>query len=120
MGHYYSDEKNVQMLIYLMKSHGVKKVIVSPRNKQILRLWQVYSRIRTLNFILWRMNVQQRIWRVVLAAESGEPVALSCTGATASRNYIPGLTEAYYRKTPCIWLSPVRSTRGVSDSCARR
>ena len=28
-----------------------------------------------------------------MAAESGEVVVLSCTGATASRNYVSGLTE---------------------------
>ena len=37
-----------------------------------------------------------------LAVESGEPVVLSCTGATASRNYMSGLTEAYYRKIPIL------------------
>lgn len=37
-----------------------------------------------------------------MAAESGEPVVLSCTGATASRNYLPGLTEAFYRKLPVL------------------
>ena len=40
-----------------------------------------------------------------LAAETGEPVALSCTGATASRNYISGLTEAYYRKLPILAIT---------------
>ena len=40
-----------------------------------------------------------------MASESGEPVALSCTGATASRNYIPGLTEAYYRKLPILAIT---------------
>ena len=37
-----------------------------------------------------------------MAAESGEPVVLSCTGATASRNYFPALTEAFYRKLPIL------------------
>ena len=36
---------------------------------------------------------------------------LSCTGATASRNYIPGLTEAYYRKLPVL---AVTSTQDIS------
>ncbi len=31
-----------------------------------------------------------------LASESGEPVVITCTGATASRNYLPALTEAFY------------------------
>jgi 2-succinyl-5-enolpyruvyl-6-hydroxy-3-cyclohexene-1-carboxylate synthase len=46
-----------------------------------------------------------------MAAESGEPVILSCTGATASRNYISGLTEAYYRKLPVL---AVTSTQPIS------
>lgn len=40
-----------------------------------------------------------------LAYESGEPVVLSCTEATASRNYFPGLTEAYYRKLPILAIT---------------
>ena len=37
-----------------------------------------------------------------MAEETGKPVALSCTGATASRDYMPGLTEAFYRKLPVL------------------
>lgn len=37
-----------------------------------------------------------------MAAEDGDPVVISCTGATASRNYLPGLTEAFYRKLPIL------------------
>jgi len=33
---------------------------------------------------------------------------LSCTGATASRNYFPGLTEAYYRKLPILAITSTR------------
>lgn len=59
-----------------------------------------------------------------MAVESGEPIALSCTGAAASRNYLPGLTEAYYCKIPvlavtsmqhlgriCIWFSRLSIAR---------
>ena len=40
-----------------------------------------------------------------LAYATGEPVVISCTGATASRDYLPGLTEAFYRKLPVIALT---------------
>lgn len=46
-----------------------------------------------------------------MAAELGEPVVLTCTGATASRNYISGLTEAYYRKLPVL---AVTSSQDIS------
>jgi 2-succinyl-5-enolpyruvyl-6-hydroxy-3-cyclohexene-1-carboxylate synthase len=40
-----------------------------------------------------------------IAAESGEPVVITCTGATASRNYYSAMTEAYYRKLPVIAIT---------------
>ncbi len=54
-----------------------------------------------------------------LAAESGEPVCLSCTGATASRNYLPGLTEAYYRKLPVLAITASVHTGRVSQNFAQ-
>jgi 2-succinyl-5-enolpyruvyl-6-hydroxy-3-cyclohexene-1-carboxylate synthase len=43
-----------------------------------------------------------------LSAELNEPVVISCTGATASRNYLPGLTEAYYRKLPILAITSMQ------------
>ena len=40
-----------------------------------------------------------------LSAETGKPVVITCTGATASRNYLPALTEAFYRKLPIISIT---------------
>lgn len=40
-----------------------------------------------------------------LVAESGEPVAISRTSATASRNYYPALMEAFYRKLPILAIT---------------
>ena len=46
-----------------------------------------------------------------LAEASGEPVVISCTGATSAREYMPGLTEAYYRKLPVLAIT---STQDIS------
>lgn len=40
-----------------------------------------------------------------LAFEKGEPVVITCTGATASRNYLSAMTEAFYRNIPLIALT---------------
>lgn len=101
MGAKYTEEKNAQMLMSLMKQHGVRKVVASPGATNISFVvslqrdpfFQVYS------------SVDERSAAYIacgLAEETGEPVALSCTQATASRNYFPGLTEAYYRKLPVL------------------
>lgn len=97
----YTDEVNIQILVALMKHHGVKQVVVSPgaTNVTFVACLQRDSYFRIYS------SVDERSAAYIacgLAAESGEPVALSCTGATASRNYLPGLTEAYYRKLPVL------------------
>lgn len=40
-----------------------------------------------------------------LTLEEPSPVALMCTSAQATRNYIPGLTEAYYRNSPIVAIT---------------
>lgn len=52
-----------------------------------------------------------------MAAESGEPVVLSCTGATASRNYMPALTEAFYRKLPILTVTSSRRNAYIGHNC---
>ena len=104
MDKHYTVERNTQILIALMKFHGVRKIVASPGTTNICLLgslqsdpyFEIYSSVdeRSAAFIACG-----------LAAESGEPVALSCTGATASRNYIPGLTEAFYRKLPVLAIT---------------
>lgn len=97
MEYYYTEEKNIQMLIYLMKAHGIKKVIASPGTTNVTFV----ASIQQDSFFEIYSVADERSAAYMacgLAAESGEPVALSCTGATASRNYVPGLTEAFYRK----------------------
>lgn len=101
MEQYYTNERNVQILIALLKEHGIKRVIASPGSTNVTFVgslqqdpyFEMYSCVdeRSAAYMACGM-----------AAESGEPVVLSCTGATASRNYFPALTEAYYRKLPVL------------------
>ena len=103
----YTIEKNAQMLIALMKAHGIRKVIVSPGATNMCFAGSLQS---DPYFELYS-SVDERSAAYIacgLAAESGEPVALSCTGATASRNYMSGLTEAYYRKLPILAVTSSR------------
>lgn len=98
---HYTVEKGTQCLIALLKMHGIKKVIASPGTTNLVFVgsvqndpwFEVYSSVdeRSAAYIACGM-----------AAESGEPVVITCTGATASRNYMPGMTEAYYRKLPVV------------------
>ena len=100
----YTSEQNALTLIALMKSHNIRKVIASPGATNA----SFVASIQNDPFFELYSAVDERSAAYIacgLAAESGEPVALSCTGATASRNYIPGLTEAFYRKLPVLAIT---------------
>ncbi len=108
---YYTAEKNVQIVIALLKAHGIKKVIASPGTTNMTFIGSIQN---DPWFQIWS-SVDERSAAYMacgMAAESGEPVVISCTGATASRNYMPGLTEAYYRKLPVLAIT---SHRGESQ-----
>lgn len=101
MDFYYSSNRNVQMLISILKENNIKKVVVSPGTTNICfvgsiqqdEYFELYSVVDERNAAYMACG---------LAMESGEPVVITCTGATASRNYLSGLSEAYYRKLPII------------------
>lgn len=114
MEYHYTSEKNIQCLIYLMKQHGVKKVIASPGTTNIT----LVASLQQDPFFEMYSAVDERSAAYMacgLAAESGEAVAISCTGATASRNYIPGLTEAFYRKLPVLAITSTQHTGRVGQ-----
>lgn len=109
---YYSDEKNAQILVALLKEHGIRKIIASPGSTNI----SVVTSLQNDPFFQMYSAVDERSAAYMacgLASESGEPVAISCTGATSSRNYMPGLTEAYYRKLPILALTSTQSLAKV-------
>ena len=105
---YYTNERNVQIVIALLKAHGIHRVIASPGTTNMTFVVSIEN---DPWFQIWS-SVDERSAAYLacgMAAETGEPVVISCTGATASRNYMPGLTEAYYRKLPILAIT---STRG--------
>lgn len=102
----YTSEINTLTLIALMKAHDIHKVVASPGTTNIAFV----SGLQKDPFFELYSAADERSAAYIacgLAAESGEPVALSCTGATASRNYIPGLTEAFYRNLPILAVTSI-------------
>ena len=104
----YTNERNVQIVIALLKAHGIHRVIASPGTTNMTFVVSIEN---DPWFQIWS-SVDERSAAYLacgMAAETGEPVVISCTGATASRNYMPGMTEAFYRKLPVLAIT---STRG--------
>ena len=110
----YSDEKNVQIVLAMLKRAGARKAVISPgsanapfsRSVQNDESFEAYSAVDERSAAYMACG---------LASSAREPVVLSCTGATASRNYAPALTEAYYRKLPVIAVMSMNDASDVGN-----
>lgn len=114
----YTDEKNILILISLLKAHNIKKVIVSPGATNV----SFVASIQNDDFFEIYSCVDERAACYLacgLSEESGEPVVITCTGATASRNYFSGLTEAYYRKLPIIAITFTQHMGRIGQNVAQ-
>lgn len=111
-----TDERNAQILIQVLKAHGIKKVIASPGTTNAC----LVSSMQSNPFFEIYSAPEERSGAYMacgMAAEGGEPVVLSCTGATASRNYMPALTEAFYRKLPILTVTSSRRNAYIGHNC---
>ena len=112
--HYYTDEKNAQIVIALLKAYGIKHLILSPGATNDCFVLSVQGD----PFFRLYSAVDERhagYLAVGIAEESGEPVVINCTGATASRNYMPALTEAYYRKLPVLAITSSQHSSHIGN-----
>ena len=114
----YTSEKNILILISLLKAYGIKKVVASPGGTNL----SFVASIQGDPFFEIYSCVDERSAGYIacgLAEETSEPVVISCTGATAARNYMPALTEAYYRKLPVVAITSSRNTQHVGHLYAQ-
>lgn len=117
-GKFYSKERNVQILVQLLKDNGIRKCIASPGTVNISFVgslqnddwFEVYSCVDERSAAYMACG---------LAEESGEPVVITCTGATASRNYLSAMTEAFYRKIPVIAVTASPSLSWAGHNMAQ-
>lgn len=115
---YYTDERSLQIVIALLKAHGIRKVIASPGTNNMTMV----ASLQHDKFFEMYSSVDERSAAYMacgMAEESGEPVVITCTGATASRNYMPGLTEAYYRKLPVLAITANQGVNKVGHLIAQ-
>ena len=118
MVHFYTNERNHQILIALLKEHKIKNIVASPGTTNSVFVGSIQND-PYFNII---SSVDERSAAYIacgLALESGEPVVISCTGATAARNYMSGATEAFYSKLPILILTSSQASRNVGHLFAQ-
>ncbi len=115
---YYTNERNELILMALLKGNNIKRVITSPgsTNHTLVASMQNDPYFELYSCVDERSAAYMACG---LAAESGEPVVMTCTEATASRNYMPALTEAYYRKLPVLAIATTHGADKVGQQVAQ-
>ncbi len=96
--------KNVRILLSLLKQYKIKHLVLSPGSRNM----SIVKSVEDDPFFTCYSVVDERsaaYFAVGLSLEVRSPVAITCTSAQATRNYIPGMTEAYYRKAPVLAIT---------------
>lgn len=100
----YPKIKNVQILVALLKQHGIKHIVLSAGTRQV----PLAHSVETDDFFTCYSVVDERsagYFAMGLSKQLGAPVAIACTSSTATANYYPPVTEAFYQKVPLLVLT---------------
>lgn len=111
-----TSERHVQLLLAILNSYGIKHYIVSPGSTNIPVGGSLDSDEVEVYSVV---DERSAAYQAVGIAQLGIPVVLSCTGATASRNYLPAITEAFYRKLPILALTSFNGTSRTHNGIAQ-
>lgn len=106
----YTSQENVRIVIAALKKYGIRKCVLSPGGTNI----PVVQALQQDDFFTCYSVYDERsaiYFAIGLYLQTGEPIATSCTSAQATRNYVPGLTEAYYKHVPIIAITTSKLER---------
>lgn len=94
----------VHYVIAMLKQYGIKNIVASPGTQNAYFNYFVQE---DPYFNCYSVIDERSAAYVAtgIAYETGVPVVITCTEATASRNYLSAMTEAYYKKLPIVALT---------------
>ena len=106
----YTILENARIVIALLKEHNIRHIVLSPGGSNI----PIVQGVQQDPFFTCYSVVDERsamYFAIGLYLQLGVPVATSCTSAQATRNYIPGLTEAFYKHVPILAITMSKHPR---------
>lgn len=106
----FSNINNIEIVIRLLKENNFNTLIISPggTNIPIIRAVQDDPFFKCYSVIDERSAAYVAIGVYI---QTGNPTVLICTSAQATRNYIPGLTEAFYKRVPILAITMEKHPR---------
>lgn len=106
----YTNNDNIKIVVKLLKKNNIRDLVISPGGTNI----SFIKKVQDDDFFRCYSVVDERSAAYVaigIYLQKKNPVALICTSAQATRNYIPGLTEAYYKKVPILAITMEKHPR---------
>ena len=98
---YFPKYKSFQLLIPLLKAHNIKHIVISPGSRMREFVLAVEE---DPYFITYDVTDERSAsyFALGMSQQLEEPVAITCTSSTATTNYYPGITEAFYQNVPLV------------------
>lgn len=106
----FNNSYNIDLVVESLKQHNFGQIVISPGGTNISLVKQVQEDA----FFSCYSVVDERsalYFAIGIYLQLGKPVAMICTSAQATRNYIPGLTEAYYKRVPILAITMEKHPR---------
>lgn len=104
------NKKNIDIVVGCLMEHGIHHIVISPGGTNI----SFIKAVQDNPFFKCYSVVDERsamYFAIGLYLQTGEIIATSCTSAQATRNYVPGLTEAFYKKVPILAITMSKHPR---------
>ena len=102
--------ENIEIIIELLKKNNVSEIVISPGGTNM----EFVKRVQTDDAFNCYSVVDERsaiYFAIGLYLNTGRTIVCSCTSAQATRNYIPGLTEAFYKRVPILAITMMKHPR---------
>lgn len=106
----YTIQENVRIVISVLKKYNIRHIVISPGGTNI----PITQAIQNDTFFKCYSVVDERsamYFAIGIYLQTGEIVATTCTSAQATRNYVPGLTEAFYKHAPILAITTSKLKR---------
>src|SRR5690606_39839318 len=103
----YSNIKSVQILIALLKEHGIDHIVLTPGNRNV----PVIRSVESDPFFHCFSVVDERsasFFALGLIHKLQKPVAICCTSGTALLNFASAVAEAFFHKLLPVVISVYR------------
>lgn len=106
----YSNQENINIICTILKEQDIRYLVISPGGTNI----PLIKAVQDDSFFTCYSVIDERSAAYVaigIYLQKRKTVALICTSAQATRNYIPGLTEAFYKKVPILAITMEKHPR---------